>query len=78
MTEKSKYFYDQDRNINPQDGIDMVMCGKGSCKCPSVNIHKELENVILGGEEEGYSTWTKEQFKIMVKEIKKGKFDEYI
>ena len=71
-------FYDIARNLPSEDGINMVMCGKGSCKCPSVNIHKNLDTVILGGKEEGYSSWTKEQFSIMVEEIKKGKFDEYI
>ncbi|QDP46371.1 MAG: hypothetical protein GOVbin1709_33 [Prokaryotic dsDNA virus sp.] len=78
MTEKNKCYYDFTRNLPPEDGISMVMCGKGSCKCPAVNIHKELEKVVLGGEEEGYSVWTKEQFKIMVENIKKGEFDEYI
>jgi hypothetical protein len=33
---------------------------------------------VLGGEDEGFSIWTKDQFKEMVEEIKKGKFDEYI
>ena len=78
MTGKNKCYYDFGRNLPSEDGINMVMCGKGSCKCPSVNIHKALDNVILGGEEEGFSVWTKEQFKIMADNIKKGKFDEYI
>jgi len=78
MIGKDKCFYDQSRNLPTEDGISLVMCGKGSCKCPEVNVHKALNNVILGGEEEGYSVWTKEQFKIMVEHIKNGKFDEYI
>ncbi|MAG52432.1 MAG: hypothetical protein CMH62_00545 [Nanoarchaeota archaeon] len=76
-TKKSKYYYDIDRNLDSSRGINIVFCK--TCKtCPAINIHKDVDNVVLGGEDEGFSIWTKDQFKEMVEEIKKGKFDEYI
>jgi hypothetical protein len=59
-------------------GIEITMCGKGSCKCPSVEIDLIREDVVLGGKEEGFSTWTKEQFKLLATEIKGGTFDKYL
>ena len=77
MVKHSEYYYDIDRNIDSSRGTNVIMCK--TCKtCPSINIHKDIDTVILGGKEEGYSTWTKEQFKIMIEEIKKGTFDGYI
>ena len=77
MAEHNNNFYDIQRNRDSQEGMQMTFCA--SCKkCPSINIHKEVENVILGGKEEGYSVWKKDQFAEFVKEIKKGTFDEYI
>ena len=74
---RSKYYYDLDRNLDSSRGMKITFCK--TCKtCPSVNIHKDIDTVILGGDDEGFSTWTKEQFKEMVEEIKNGKFDEYI
>ena len=52
-----------------QDSLNMVFCGTGSCKCPAINIHKDLDNVIIGGKDEGFTVFTKEQFKLFVKEI---------
>jgi hypothetical protein len=76
-TTKSKYYYDVDRNLDSSRGMNIVFCK--TCKtCPSVNIHKDIDTVVLGGDDEGFSVWTKDQFKEMVEEIKKGKFDEYI
>jgi hypothetical protein len=50
-----------------------------TCKtCPSISIHKDLDEVVLGGKEEGFTVWKKGHFKDMVEDIKNGKFDEYI
>jgi hypothetical protein len=77
MIEKNKCFYDLDRNLDSARGMNIVFCK--TCKsCPAVNIHKDIDTVVLGGDDEGFSTWTKEQFKEMVEHIKNGKFDEYI
>jgi len=59
-------------------GMEITMCGTGSCKCPSVEIDLIKEDVILGGKGEGFSTWTKEQFKLLAVEIKGGTFDKYL
>ena len=42
--------------------MEITMCGKGSCKCPSVDIDLHKDNVVIGGKEEGYTNFTKEQF----------------
>lgn len=64
--------------INEEElSLNLVMCC-GKKKCPRVNIHQKLDKVILGGEKEGYSSWEKEQFKMLVREAKKGTFDEYL
>ena len=82
---KSKYYYDYTRNMNDEqiegfeeDSLNMVFCGAKGCKCPAINIHKDLDNVILGGEDEGFTVFTKEQFKIFMDKIKEGTFDQYV
>lgn len=75
--EKDPCFYDVERNYSSNRGMKMTFCA--TCKnCPSINIHKDLDKVILGGDEEGFSVWSKEQFIEFAKEIKKGTFDGYI
>lgn len=74
---KGETFFDIQRNRNPEKGVQMTFCA--TCKrCPSINIHEEVETVILGGKEEGYSVWKKEQFAEFVKEIKKGTFNRFL
>jgi|TARA_R110002167_G_scaffold229290_2_gene434618 hypothetical protein len=58
--------------------MEITMCGKGSCKCPSIDIDLDRDNVVIGGKEEGYTTFTKEQFELLMTEIKGGTFDRYI
>mgnify|MGYP003134536391 CR=1 FL=1 len=77
MKEKNKHYYELDRNLDSSRGTKITFCK--TCKtCPSINIHKDIDNVVLGGDDEGFSIWTKEQFKEMAEEIKKGTFDEFI
>ena len=39
----------------------MTFCA--SCKsCPAIDISKESDKVVVGGEDEGYTEFTKEQF----------------
>ena len=85
MKRKNKYYYDYTRNMSKeqiedfnQESLNMVFCGTGSCKCPAINIHKELDNVVIGGKDEGFTVFTKEQFNLFVKEIKAGTFDPYL
>ena len=65
------------RNVDVRKGIQRTLCK--TCKtCPSISIHENLENVILGGREEGYTVWKKGHFKDMVADIKAGMFDRFI
>ena len=59
-------------------GLNITMCGKGSCKCPAVDIDENKDEVLIGGKEEGYTTFTKEQFKLFMEEVKGGTFDKYL
>ncbi len=71
------YFEGHQRNVDAQKGIQRTFCK--TCKtCPSISIHKELDKVILGGKDEGFTTWEKGHFKDMVEDIKAGMFDKYI
>ena len=58
--------------------IEITFCGKGKCKCPSINMDINKDKIIIGGEEEGYTEFTKEEFKLFMNEIKDGTFDNYI
>lgn len=58
--------------------IEITFCGKGKCKCPSINMDINKDKIIIGGEEEGYTEFTKEEFKLFMAEIKDGTFDSYI
>ena len=75
--EDSNYFEGHQRNVDVKKGIQRTFCK--TCKtCPSISIHENLENVILGGKEEGYTVWKKGHFKDMVEDIKAGLFDRFI
>jgi hypothetical protein len=52
----------------------ITFCGSKSC-CPSVTIQKNNPNIIIGGKEEGFTTFTKEQFSIFINSVKEGIFD---
>ena len=58
--------------------LQITFCGKGKCKCPSIDINKDNDTVILGGNEEGYTRFTKEEFKLFMDEMKDGTFDSFI
>ena len=58
-------------------GLNITMCGKGSCKCPAVDIDENKDEVLIGGKEEGYTTFTKEQFELLMNEVKGGRFAKY-
>ena len=58
--------------------IDITFCGKGKCKCPSIEMDLNSDKIIIGGENEGYTEFTKDEFKLFVNEIKSGTFDKYM
>jgi hypothetical protein len=58
-------------------GTQMTFCG--SCKtCPAIDISEDSDKVIVGGKEEGYTEFTKEQFALFVKTAKNGHYDKYL
>ena len=60
-----------------QNNLQITFCK--TCKtCPTIDISKDNDIVVIGGEEEGYTEFTKEQFELFVQETKKGVFDEYL
>ena len=65
-------------NSYSSTGLEITFCGKGSCKCPAIDIDEDRDNVVIGGKEEGYTTFTKEQFKLFMDEVKGGTFDKYL
>ncbi len=60
------------------NSLQITFCGSGSCKCPSIDINKDNDTVIIGGKEEGYTRFTKEQFDLFLETAKNGAFDEFI
>jgi hypothetical protein len=55
----------------------MTFCA--SCKsCPAIDISADSDRVVVGGEEEGYTEFTKEQFKLFTEVVKSGEFDKYM
>ena len=58
--------------------LEITFCGKGKCKCPSIKMDLTQDKIIIGGETEGYTEFTKEEFKLFMDEIKGGTFDKYI
>jgi|TARA_R110000744_G_scaffold305652_1_gene413993 hypothetical protein len=61
-----------------EEKIEITFCGKGKCKCPTINMDLNRDKIIIGGEEEGYTEFTKEEFKLFVSEVKSGTFDKYM
>lgn len=60
-----------------ENSLSMTMCR--TCKtCPDVRITKDSDEVMLGGEDEGYSYWTKQQFTDMINAAKEGLFDDFL
>ena len=54
----------------------MTFCA--SCKsCPAIDISTESDKVVVGGEDEGYTEFTKDQFELFIKTVKEGAFDRF-
>ena len=54
----------------------MTFCA--SCKsCPAIDISTDSDKVVVGGEDEGYTEFTKDQFELFVKTVKEGVFDRF-
>tara|TARA_R100000664_G_C2756672_1_gene144634 strand:- start:2680 stop:2940 length:261 start_codon:yes stop_codon:yes gene_type:complete len=66
------------KNIKVTDTrTQMTFCA--SCKtCPAIDISTESDKVIVGGDDEGYTEFTKDQFALFVKTVKAGTYDKYL
>jgi hypothetical protein len=63
--------------IIEEDRVQMTFCK--TCKtCPTINIIKDSDIVVIGGDDEGYTKFTKEQFQLFVEECKEGVFDNLL
>ena len=63
--------------IVTEERVSMIFCA--NCKtCPAVTIDKDSDNIVVGGDDEGYTRFTKAQFRLFVKEAKNGVFDEIL
>tara|TARA_R100000458_G_C8267675_1_gene242595 strand:+ start:78 stop:326 length:249 start_codon:yes stop_codon:yes gene_type:complete len=63
--------------IVTEERVSMIFCA--NCKsCPAVTIDADSDNIVVGGDEEGYTRFTKDQFRLFVKEAKKGVFDKIL
>jgi hypothetical protein len=62
--------------IITENSVQMTFCK--TCKtCPAVNITKDSDTVIVGGDDEGYTKFTKGQFELFIEECKAGTFDKF-
>ncbi len=60
-----------------EETIQMTFCA--NCKtCPAVDMSLESDEVVVGGEDEGFTLFTKAQFKLFIEEAKAGTFDEML
>ena len=66
------------KNVVVSDNrAEMTFCA--SCKtCPAIDISADSDKVVVGGEEEGYTEFTKEQFALFMDVVKSGTFDKYL
>ena len=65
-------------NICTPERIEITFCGSGKCKCPSIEMDLNRDKIVIGGEKEGYTEFTKEEFKLFMDEVKSGTFDKYL
>tara|TARA_R110002110_G_scaffold10930_1_gene53417 strand:+ start:1152 stop:1379 length:228 start_codon:yes stop_codon:yes gene_type:complete len=65
-------------HIQTNKSLKITFCGSGKCKCPSIDIDKDNDTIIIGGKEEGFTRFTKEQFDMFIQEVKYGTFDNYL
>ena len=60
-----------------ETSVQMTFCA--SCKtCPAISISDDSDKVVVGGKDEGYTHFTKDQFALFVKTVKAGAYDKYL
>ena len=56
----------------------LLLCKKKAGCCPSIYPPDEQGNIRIGGESEGFTLFTKDQFELLVDQAKLGNLDEYL
>lgn len=57
--------------IVTEERVSMIFCA--NCKsCPAVTIDADSDNIVVGVMKKGYTRFTKDQFRLFVKEAKKA------
>jgi len=66
------------KNVNVSDNrAEMTFCA--NCKsCPAIDISADSDKVVVGGDDEGYTEFTKDQFALFMDVVKSGAFDKYL
>jgi len=66
------------KNVSVSDNrAEMTFCA--NCKsCPAIDISADSDKVVVGGDDEGYTEFTKEQFALFMDVVKSGTFDKYL
>lgn len=66
------------KNVTVSDQrAEMTFCA--NCKsCPAIDISADSDRVVVGGEDEGFTEFTKEQFALFMDVVKSGTFDKYL
>tara|TARA_R100001015_G_C4634386_1_gene200805 strand:- start:877 stop:1104 length:228 start_codon:yes stop_codon:yes gene_type:complete len=66
------------KNVNVSDNkAEMTFCA--NCKsCPAIDISADSDRVVVGGDDEGYTEFTKDQFALFMDVVKSGAFDKYL
>jgi len=66
------------KNVSVSDQrAEMTFCA--NCKsCPAIDISADSDKVVVGGDDEGYTEFTKEQFALFMDVVKSGTFDKYL
>jgi len=66
------------KNVSVSDNrAEMTFCA--NCKsCPAIDISADSDRVVVGGDDEGYTEFTKDQFALFMDVVKSGAFDKYL
>lgn len=57
-------------------GVQVTFCKRAKC-CPTVEVNED-GNFLIGGQEEGFTKFSKTNFEDFVSAAKEGKFDHLI
>ncbi len=56
----------------------LVLCRKKRGCCPAIYPKDKDGNIKIGGKEEGFTTFTSDQFLLLLEQAKAGSLDKYV